>query len=988
MSTAFLYLFFFCSGVSGLVYQVIWVREFGNVFGNTVYSTSLVVAIFMLGLGLGSYLLGRWADRRYASAPESLLRAYGFVELLIAALGLVIALVLPHLGSVAAAMSSYEHGVHGWFVLTPMSYVARGAMAIALLTPSTVLMGGTLTLLIRHLVRQDVETTGGWAIAVLYGVNTAGAATGAFLTDFALVPTFGLFATELAAVALNVVAGAGALLLARQVAPATARPKPQPVLRAEDPVSSRAGTAATAFTSLALALSGFAAMGLEILWLRHFNLLLGGFRAVFSLLLTVMLVGIGAGSFLGGAIGRRTARPAHALMLVQALLVASALLGLGGASLSALTIEGRALETTMASLPAWARVLTELWYNMRPMLLEAGVPALLMGCSYPLGNAVIQHAERAVGRRAGILYLANTTGAVCGSLVTGFVLLPLLGIQGSATWLMAAGGLAIAPLYLAARKPSSPPAGSGAGMLAMAVGAAALAVGAIAAWTALPADYVVQRALALQKQGERFIEVSEGTTEIIAVTEVPGRGRALMTNGHPMSSTALLDQRYMRALAHIPLLSMDHPERVLVIGFGVGNTTQAATLHPSVRRVDVADLSSHVLEHAAYFRDANHGVLDDPRVAVYVNDGRQHLQMQPEGSYDLITLEPPPIAQVGVAALYSREFYALARSRLKAGGYLSQWLPAYQVPPQTALAMVRAFVDVFPQSVLLSGTQAELLLVGTRGPNIQIDPARLADALRRAPGVQADLQRLDLGTATEIVGTFVGSSQTMALATRDVAPVKDDRPLQEYDVRSVLGSGLSGVPASLFNLAEIGAWCPHCFEAGHPANAVIGLDTYMSLLDRAYHASAADMAAASVARGEERRILGSAYLGAVVPESADVYTLLGLADLRNGQGDLAIGHLTRAVQLDPRGADAQYELGRALLDRRQWADAANHLRAALRIKPDSAVAHNDLGVALASTGDIGDAVDQFKQAVALEPDFAEARQNLASALRARGARSR
>ena len=998
MPAAVLYVLFLCSGVSGLVYQVIWVREFGNVFGNTISSTSLVVAVFMLGLGTGSYVLGRWADRRYASAPESLLSAYGFVELFIAALGVTIALVLPRLGSLAAVLSSYEPGAHGWFVLTPMSYVARGAIAIALLTPSTVLMGGTLTLLIRHLVRQDVETIGGWTIAVLYGVNTAGAAMGAFLTDFVLVPAFGLFATQLGAVALNVVAGAGALLLARRLPSAVARPTQA---RAEAPArtSSTTGTTATVCTSLALALSGCSAMGLEILWLRHFNLLLGGFRAVFSLLLTIMLVGIGAGSVIGGVLSRRTTRPAQALMLIQALLVVSALVGLGAASLSAVQIEGRSLEIAMTSWPAWARALTEVWYNVRPMLLEAGLPALFMGCAYPLGNAVVQHTERAVGGRAGVLYLANTAGGVVGSLVTGFVLLPTLGIQGSATWIMAAGALSMAPLYLAMRaattsapaggprrgKPPLRPLRASAVRPVMAIAAAGIAAAAIAFWMTLPADYVVQRSIALEKQGEHLVAVSEGVSELIAVTEVTGRGRALMTNGHPMSSTAILDQRYMRALAHIPLLAMDHPRRVLVIGFGVGNTTQAATLHPSVDRVEVADLSRHVLEQADYFRDANRGILNDPRVSVYINDGRQHLRMQPEGTYDLITLEPPPLAQVGVAALYSREFYALARSRLKPGGYLSQWLPAYQVPPETSLAMVRAFSDVFPQSVLLSGTQAELLLLGTTGPTIQIDPSRLADALRRAPDVQADLHRIDLGTVTEIVGTFVGGAQTMTLATRESTAVKDDRPLQEYDVRSVLGSGPSGVPASLFNLGELGAWCPRCYSGDRPAPEVPGLDTYMALLDRSYNARAADVIAA--ASGGQRRILGSAYLGAIVPDTAEVHTILGLAALREGRRDDAMVEFRYAVQLDPRDADAEYELGSALLERRQWADAADHLRAAIRLQPNSAAAHNDLGAALASIGDISGALGQFNQAIALEPNFAAARQNLASAERARAARS-
>ena len=273
--------------------------------------------------------------------------------------------------------------------------------------------------------------------------------------------------------------------------------------------------------------------------------------------------------------------------------------------------------------------------------------------------------------------------------------------------------------------------------------------------------------MAPPKPAERLLTMSEGVSETIAVAEAPGRGRGLITNGHPMSSTALLDQRYMRALAHIPLLSMERPSRVLVIGFGVGNSTHAATLHPSVERVDVADLSRHVLEHASYFRDANHDVLQDRRVTVYVNDGRQHLQMQPLAVYDLITLEPPPIAHAGVAALYSREFYALARTRLKPGGYLSQWLPAYQVPARTSLAMIRAFIDVFPQSVLLSGMYSELLLVGTNADTIQIDPDRLAVALKRAPAVQEDLRRIDLGTVTEIVGTFVGSADTLVRATRE-----------------------------------------------------------------------------------------------------------------------------------------------------------------------------------------------------------------------------
>src|SRR5437867_1316522 len=217
---------------------------------------------------------------------------------------------------------------------------------------------------------------------------------------------------------------------------------------------------AVALTSLALALSGFAAMGLEILWFRHFSILLGGFRAVYSLLLSVILIGIGAGSLLSGFLHRHTARPAQWLIVVQASFVVFTLLGLAIADArdiervviadrASQAAAGRAIEVALSAESGWTRAATALWFNARPILLEVAIPALLMGFRFPLAHATIQRAERSVGRRAGVLYLSNTAGAVCGSLAAGFLLLPALGIQGSATILTVAAALAVVPLYLA-----------------------------------------------------------------------------------------------------------------------------------------------------------------------------------------------------------------------------------------------------------------------------------------------------------------------------------------------------------------------------------------------------------------------------------------------------------------------------------------------------------------------------------------------------------
>jgi spermidine synthase len=457
-----------------------------------------------------------------------------------------------------------------------------------------------------------------------------------------------------------------------------------------------------------------------------------------------------------------------------------------------------------------------------------------MGFTFPLANAVVQHAERPVGRRAGALYFSNTLGAVCGSLATGFVLLPMLGIQGSATVLTIAAGLTVVPLYVATRRSPDREASAARGSVAALMASTLIGGGAIALWLFLPSSFVITRAQIAPAEGQRQLALVEGINEVVSVLEVAGKDRLLLTNGHSMSSTTLMSQRYMRALAHIPLLSIDHPETALVIGFGVGNTTHAVTLHPTIRRVEVADLSRQVLASASYFKDVNRDVLNDGRVIVYVNDGRQHLRMQREAAYDLIVLEPPPIALAGVGALYSREFYALARARLKRKGYISQWLPAYQVPAETTLAMIRAFVDVFPQAVLLCGSNQEMLLIGANDTRIEIDPNHVAVALGDAPAAQSDLQRLGLGTITEIVGTFVGSPQTLQDAIRGHAPVTDDNPMQEYGARSRLSSGYGKLPASIFDLSQVAAWCPRCFVGDKLVPLADGLDVYLAGRARVY----------------------------------------------------------------------------------------------------------------------------------------------------------
>lgn len=835
------YAIFFLSGISGLIYQVLWVRIFGNVFGNTVYSAAVVTAVFMGGLGLGGFLAGRIGDRWFRRDPASPLMLYGYAELLIALLGLVLAFALPRLGSLSVAISSYTTGAHNWQELSWVSMALRYLVGIVLLAPSTLLMGATLTLLIRFVVAHDVKQAG-WRVGLLYGLNTLGAAVGCLLTDLALVPTIGILATQLVAVGGNLLAAVGALVLLRVTRGGTA-PTPTPTPQIQPPAqgpnqATRGKHGVLLPTSLILFLSGFAVMGLEIVWFRYLSSVLGGYRAVFSLLLAVLLIGLWLGSILGGALQRRLGKPVALFIGAQVALIVSTLLLLMTFDTQWLVAYNESVRNAYVQASAPGQLWIECWRNLRPILQLVGLPSLFMGFTFPLANAIAQETEASVGSRAGVLYLANTTGNVLGSLVAGFLLLPWLGVQTSVSVLAVCSLGALLLLPMVHRAHSSGKAGRRPALVRLFASSLVIATLAWSAFLALPKDTLLQRSLLLDLRaaGIRVLAQREGVNETLFVLEIPGFSKALYTNGYSMSGDRLTSQRYMRGLAHLPLLQMDAPERVLVICFGVGNTVQAASLHPSVTTLEVADLSRDILEQAPLFAETNHGVLEDPRVTVFVNDGRHHLAMREPRTYDLVTLEPPPLAIAGVSSLYTREFYELAKNRLREGGMLTQWLPTLQLSAPATLSLVRAFVEVFPDAVMLNGFGADMILLGRKERPNTLDPDQIARNLAARPAVLQDLGRIHLGTLTEIAGTFAASPATLRQVVQGSPVLDDDRPGIEYDVRA--GLAFHRQPEGLVDVSRIAEWCPKCRPSEARPNAFAELPGYLEVMKRYYSSEA------------------------------------------------------------------------------------------------------------------------------------------------------
>ncbi len=790
-----IFLLYFLSGASALIYQVVWVRLVGDAVGHTTYSAALVTSVFIGGLGVGSYVVGRSIDRVPRADARQPLMLYGRVEVFVAVGGFVLALVLPALADWMPA-TTYSADGAGWWRPSPWSRMLVYGVAGVLIAPMSLLMGSTLTLLIRYALAGGVAESG-WRIGLLYGINTAGAAAGALLTDFALVPQLGLFQTQLVAVALNLVAGLGASFVGRTLPGGGALVAVSARQAAPIAVDGRVRALA-----VALFCSGFAAMAIEIIWFRHLISVLGGYRSIFSLLMTVLLVGLWLGAMAGGLVDRRTRRPLSSFIVAQTLFIVSVLafLPLGTQELYA--------SAAVAVLPehVTASVATKGWLEtgaaLKLIVVVVGLPSFFMGFAFPLANAYVQRVDSTIGQRAGALYMANTTGNVLGALAAGFVMLPVLGVQLSVVTAVGVAALGLLPVLTVSED---------VGMRKTLAVCFPVVLGSLVGWSILPPTYLLEASKPpLDPARGQLLTWSEGINETLAIEEVYGEKLRLITNGHSMSTTRMTAQRYMRFMVHMPLLHVDSPSDVLVICFGVGNSLHAASLHPTVERMHIVDTSANVLEHASYFSYVNQNVLQDERVRVVVDDGRHFLRHQPNERFDLITLEPPPITFAGISSLYSKEFYQTASERLKDGGILSQWLPIYQVPAPVALSMIRSFVDVFPDAVLVSGSWTELVLMGRKNRRIEFHPEEIRDRLRRAPAVLADLNRISIGDRTHMLGSFVAGPRTLDEVSRDAAPVTDDDPRLEYAF--VTSKSWTMVSAALFQPRSVAAWCPDCAE--------------------------------------------------------------------------------------------------------------------------------------------------------------------------------
>ncbi len=730
-----LFVIFGASGCAALIYEMVWFHLVQLIVGASSISVAVLLCSFMGGMALGS-----WFIPRLVPAAVSPLRAIAALEAGMAILGLLIPLLLPTVQQAYVAIVGYGFG----------AVLLRAAVCAVILTPPTMLMGATLPLIARM---RGVD------VGRIYTANLAGGAAGTAIAGFYLLRVHDVFIASGVAIAINVVVAAAAFWYARrsELNPLEQVERLEPL----EPVRSPAPL------YVAAALSGFTALGAEVVWTRQLSLLFGASVYTFSLILAVFLSGLAIGGSIGARIAKRTRQPALVLGGIQ--------LGLAVAIAAGAWLVVNALpafQPTRSFLPAihGSPALTFMFDALRCGV--AMLPAtILWGASFPLTIAAA--VGRDTGRSVAAINALNTAGALAGAVLLTLVGIPLLGSHMAQQVLVVAAALTGTTVLLSVPSATSV-------LSVISIGAAATAI-AVFVVPETPGQLIAfGRSVNSYDSIKRFLYLAEGATASVAVTEGVAGAKQFHIAGKVEASAMDVDMRLERMLGHIPALLHPRPRSILIVGAGAGVTAGALSIHPEVERIVICEIERVVPESARlYFGEENHYVFDDPRVEVVFDDARHFLQTTTE-TFDIITSDPIHPWVRGAATLYSLEYLQLARAHLNPGGVVTQWIPLYETDLRSVKSEIATLAQVFPDTTLWNPDLLEegYDLVGLgRLEEQPIDESELARRLDAAPAVKESLDKVMLKSAAALLSTYAGRAKDLAPLLAD-AEINRERHLR------------------------------------------------------------------------------------------------------------------------------------------------------------------------------------------------------------------
>ena len=726
------------SGCSALIYETVWYQLLQLAIGSTAVSLGFLLATFMGGLCIGSV-----GFPRLRLAGRHPLRIYAFLELGIAASALVVHLVLPLVNM--AYIAGAEHGMPG--------FLLRGLLSAICLLPPTILMGASLPAIVRWL--KSTPNGVSW-YGLLYGGNTAGAVLGCLLAGFYLLRIYNMSVATYVAAAINVGVALGSLALAARTPAEASLPEPAPAsLNAAAPPPEKAEDGIPRWTIYAvIGLSGFTALGAEVVWTRLLGMLLGLTVYIFSIILAVFLIGLALGSGLGAML-LRSVRPRLALAWSQVLLT----LGIAWTAWM--------ISTSLPYWPINPLLTLSPWHtfqlDMVRCLWAILPPTILWGASFPLAVGALARPGEDAGHTVGSVYAANTLGAIFGALIVSLALIPWIGTQDSQRVLiwtaLASGTLILVPYVRTQRSPS--------------VSAALAASVMLAAWLSstlapIPGELIAYgRRMALNAGKAEVLYTIEGRNSSVAITRWNDGATEIDVNGHVEATTEPYDMKLQRMVGHLPGVLHPKAKSVLGIGFGAGVSAGTFTRYPGIEHITICEIEPVIPPTSTrFFGKQNYGVYKNPKTRVVFDDARHYL-LTTTDKYDIIASDPLDVFAKGTAAIYSKEYFESVKSHLNPGGLFTLYVPLYESDERTVKSELATFFEAFPHSTIwantVSGRGYDMVFMGhLEAPSINLDEIQMRLNRTDYAPVAESLNEIGVTSIVDLLSNYAGQNADLS----------------------------------------------------------------------------------------------------------------------------------------------------------------------------------------------------------------------------------
>ncbi|MEE8575390.1 MAG: fused MFS/spermidine synthase [Thermodesulfobacteriota bacterium] len=770
--TAILILFFL-TGLTGLAYELVWIRLLILVFGSTQFAVTTVLTTFMAGLALGSLLFGRYIDKSSISP----LKLYGLIEIGIGIYCLLSPFIFDALREVYLRGFFNEDTLQAGF--DPAQFLLS---FLGIIIPTT-LMGGTLPIIVKYLA--DYKEKVGRHTAVAYSLNTLGAVAGCMLTGLFFLYFLGVKSTLYAAGIVDLIIGVLLIAVFAKAYLPKASEEPIETAISEGTLSSRTTTIVLA----AFALSGFASLVYEVLWTRVLSLIIGSSVYAFTVMLATFLLGIGIGSIVFAPFIDKAKKPLLWFAGLEAVIGFSSLISI---------FLYRKLPFIFFNMQKENAEQFYLFLFLQFILCSALmiVPTLAMGAIFPLVGKIYTNRIEHVGRSIGNVYFFNTAGSIFGSFLGGFLLMPVLGVQ-KAVILTALLNIVIAIVLLAQTTVKN--------NIKIVLSIAAIIVFIVSAALMPPWDRLVmtlglysnvyeEKSMAGFKEGafaEKLTYYKEGINAIITVRQggPGGENVSYQANGKMEArARGAKPAETWSLLGHIPMLMYDGKrggaKDALLVGLGSGITLGAMTEYP-LTDIDVIELEPAVKEAAGFFKASNNNSLEDPRVDLYITDGRNFV-FTAEKKYDVIVSAVSDPWITGVSNLFTQEYFSKTKEILADDGIMALWFQNYRIRPEELRVGLGTFASVFPEvSVWFHYTNAsDLIVIGSKKRH-----AMDFDALEgwfRDKAVAKDLRRIGINTPYDILNLFLIGNKDIRRYIGESRLNTDERPILEFTLPKLL----------------------------------------------------------------------------------------------------------------------------------------------------------------------------------------------------------